>query len=230
MNCAGFSLLSLSFPVRGKPVFRKFSYIVFMLSAFVSVYAHPHMFIDTKLEIRLDGNRLDGLEITWFFDPMFTASIVNDYDLNGNDSFSEHEVELVYENAFSNLADFDYFTYVSTGNTTQSPSSVEDFTVFMDGQTLVYRFFVPFDIPVRDGCVVVAIYDHTYYCDILYCSDSPITVVGSGSSNASFQIVENSNIEILYGGSVSVSRDGKTYTGLAYPQQVVVTMEEIQDQ
>lgn len=204
---------------------RKWLYVVCLLSAFVTAYAHPHMFIDTKLEVRLSGDRLDGLEITWFFDPMFTASIVNDWDVNGNGSFSPSEVELVYENAFSNLADFDYFTFVSTGNTTLSPSTVEEFTVFMDGQTLVYRFYTPFDITVRDGSFSVAIYDHTYYCDILYCTDSPITIVGSGSGNASFQIVENDNIEIMYGGSISVSRDGKTYTGTAYPQQVVVTIE-----
>ena len=200
---------------------------ILLLSTFATAYAHPHMFIDTKLEVRLSGDRLAGLEITWFFDPMFTASIVNDWDENGNGSFSSSEVELVYENAFSNLADFNYFTYVSTGNTTRSPSAVEEFTVFMDGQTLVYRFFTPFDIVLCDGIFSVAIYDHTYYCDILYCSDSPITLVGPGSSNASFQIVENNNIEILYGGAVSVSRDGKTYTGMAYPQQVVVTIEDI---
>ncbi len=182
------------------------------------------MFIDTELEIRLAGEYLDGLEITWFFDPMFTASVLNDYDLNGNGSFSSSETQAVYENAFSNLESFDYFTYVSTGNTTVSPSEVEDFSVFMDGQILVYRFFAPFDMPVSDGCFSIAIYDHTYYCDILYCSDSPVAVTGSG--NASFEIVENSNIEILYGGSVSVSRDGKTYSGMAYPQQVVVTFRD----
>jgi len=185
------------------------------------------MFIDTRLEIRLDGNRLDGLEITWYFDPMFTASILYDWDENGNGSFSEREVSLVYDNAFSNLADFDYFTYVSTDNTTLSPGSVEEFTVFMEGETVVYRFFVPVDIPIPDGTFAVAIYDHTYYCDILYHEDSPITLTGRGSENASFQIVENHSIEILYGGSVSVSRDGRTYSGLAYPQQVIVTMEDI---
>ncbi len=184
------------------------------------------MFIDTKLEVRLAGDRLDGLEITWFFDPMFTASILNDWDVNGNGSFSSSEVEQVYENAFSNLADFDYFTFVSTGNTTLSPSAIEEFAVFMDGQTLVYRFFTPFDQSLQDGYFSVAIYDKTYYCDILYCEDSPITIVGQGSERASFQIVENDNIEILYGGSISVSRDGKTYTGTAYPQQVVVTIED----
>ena len=201
--------------------------LILLLGTFAAAYAHPHMFIDTMLEIRLSGDRLEGLEITWFFDPMFTASIAGDWDEDGNGSFSEREVGLVYENAFSNLADFDYFTYVSSGNTTLSPSVVEDFTVFMDGQTLVYRFFVPIDIVLCDGCFAVAIYDHTYYCDILYCSDSPITLTGPGSSNASFQIVENNNIEIMYGGAVSVSRDGKTYTGMAYPQQVVVTLEDI---
>jgi ABC-type uncharacterized transport system substrate-binding protein len=89
------------------------------------------------------------------------------------------------------------------------------------------RLFYERDMPVCDECFSVAIYDHSYYCDILYCSDSPITLSGPGSEDASYQIVENQNIEILYGGSVSVSRDGRSYTGLAYPQQVVVTMSEI---
>lgn len=207
--------------------FRKYSYIICLLSVVISAFAHPHMFIDTRLEVRLDGNRLDGLEITWYFDPMFTASIVGDFDENGSGSFSEHEIDLIYVNAFSNLADFDYFTYISTDNATLSPGSVEEFTAFVEDQTLVYRFFAPIDIFVPDGSFAVAIYDHTYYCDILYHEDTPITLTGPGSENASFQILENQNIEILYGGSVSVSRDGRTYTGLAYPQQVVVTMEEM---
>ncbi len=198
-----------------------------LLSLFVSARAHPHMFIDTRLEVRLSGDCLDGLEITWYFDPMFTASIMNDWDSNGNGSFSSSEIDRIYENAFSNLADFDYFTYISTGSTTLSPSVVEDFTVYMEGQILAYRFFVPVDMQVCDGCFSVAIYDHTYYCDILYSPDSPIVLTGPGSDDASFQIVENQNIEILYGGTVSVSRDGRSYTGMAYPQQVVVTLAAI---
>ncbi len=206
---------------------RKLWYPFCLLSLFVSAWAHPHMFIDTQLEVRLSGDCLDGLEITWYFDPMFTASIMNDWDSNGNGSFSSSEVDQIYENAFSNLADFDYFTYISTGSTTLSPSVVEDFTVYMEGQTLVYRFFVPVDMQVCDGCFSVAIYDHTYYCDILYSTDSPIALTGPGSDDASYHIVENQNIEILYGGTVSVSRDGRNYTGMAYPQQVVVTLAAI---
>lgn len=209
----------------------KFLYFICLLGISALVYAHPHMFIDTRLEVRLDGNcpdgnRLDGLEITWYFDPMFTASIVNDFDEDGNNFFSEHEIDSIYENAFSNLADFDYFTFVNTNSTTLSPCTVEEFTVYMEGQTLVYRFFAPFDIPISDVSFAVAIYDDTYYCDILYHEDSPITLTGPGSENATFQIVQNRDIQIQYGGSVSVYREGSNYTGLAYPQQVVVTMND----
>ena len=207
----------------------RFSYVICLLSTSTLVYAHPHMFIDTQLEVRLDGNHLDGyhldgLEITWYFDPMFTASIVNDFDEDGNGFFSEHEVDLIYENAFSNLADFDYFTFVNTNSSTLSPGTIEEFTAYMEGQTLVYRFFASFDIPIPDGSFAVAIYDDTFYCDILYHKDSPITLTGTGTENAIFQIVQNRDIQIQYGGSISVSREGSNYTGLAYPQQVVITL------
>jgi ABC-type uncharacterized transport system substrate-binding protein len=71
----------------------------------------------------------------------------------------------------------------------------------------------------------IAIYDSTYYCDILYKEGSPITISGPGSESARFEIEQNSNITISYGGTVSVSREGSTYSGTAYPQQLVVYLQ-----
>ena len=180
------------------------------------------MFIDTEMEIRLQNDQLEGLEITWYFDPMFTAAICTDFDSNGDGQFSAAETAQVFSNAFSNLENSNYFTFLNINGQTLSPSRIEEFSVFMDGETLVYRFFCPFDIPVADGLFRVAIYDSTYYCDILYREGNPIILCGPGSENASFEIEQNNDIAISYGGSVSVSREGRTYSGTAYPQQLVV--------
>ncbi len=92
----------------------------------------------------------------------------------------------------------------------------------MEEGALVYRFFCPFNISLPDGVFRIAIYDRTYYCDILYKEGTPISISGPGSSSAQFDIVQNDDISISYGGNISVSREGSTYSGTAFPQQLVV--------
>jgi len=189
-------------------------------------HAHPHMFVDARLCVVMEGDRVAGLEMTWFLDPFFTSSIVSDYDRDRDGVLSGGEVVTIRENAFQNLRNFDYFTYLETGGNTCSPDTVEDFTAYMAGDTLVYRFYAPFDVPVRGNAFAVAIYDRSFYCDILYHPEDPVRVRGPGSARASWEIVEDRDTRIQYGGSVSVSRSGRSYGGTAYPQQVVVTLGE----
>ncbi|MCK5785355.1 MAG: DUF1007 family protein [Candidatus Sabulitectum sp.] len=196
--------------------------MLLLAGLFACASAHPHMFIDTEMEVRLNQDMLVGIEITWYFDPMFTAAITADFDRNGNGQFSPGETGEVYANAFSNLHSSDYFTFLTIDDHTLSPGAIEEFSVFLDESTLVYSFFCPFNTPVPGGELRVAIYDRTYYCDILYREGSPITLTGPGSENAEFEIQQNDDIAISYGGTVSVSRDGSTYSGTAYPQQLVV--------
>ncbi len=189
-----------------------------------SLFAHPHMFIDTEMEVRLQGDILAGLEITWHFDPMFTAAITTDFDRNRDGQFSSNERSEVFSGAFSNLETSDYFTFLDIDGQVYSPSRIEEFSVFMEDGALVYRFFCPFDVPVTSGVFRVAIYDSTYYCDILYSEGTPISVTGPGSETTRFAIEQNDDIAISYGGTVSVSREGSSYSGTAFPQQLVVYM------
>lgn len=184
-------------------------------------FAHPHMFIDTEMEVRLSGNSFSGVEITWSFDPMFTAAITSDFDRDRNGQFSQEETDDVFASAFSNLESSDYFTFVAIDGDTYSPSCIEDFEVFLENDALVYRFFCPFNKPVLEKEFRIAIYDSSFYCDILYKEGNPITL--SGNPDASFTIEQNNDISISYGGSVSVSREGSNYSGTAFPQQLVVS-------
>lgn len=198
---------------------------LFCLILFVSwssLSAHPHMFIDTEMEVRLQGDILSGLEITWHFDPMFTAAITTDFDRNGNGQFSSTECSEVFSSAFSNLETSDYFTFLDVDGQIYSPEQIEEFSVFIEDGALVYRFFCPFNIRVTTGVFRVAIYDSTYYCDILYSEGTPISITGPGSETARFAIEQNDDITISYAGTVSVSREGSSYSGTAFPQQLVV--------
>lgn len=198
------------------------SYII-LIVLLLPVWSHPHMFIDTQLGFEIAGERLERMEITWYFDPLFTASIRGDFDEDGNGSFDEYETDQIRQYAFSNLANYDYFTFVMTGGKTYVPQSIEEFSAFMENSQLVYRFTVPFRLPIAGNELSVAIYDETYFCDILYASESPVHL--AGERQAVWEIVEKKDMKINYGGDVSVSREGKSYTGTAYPQQVVITLK-----
>lgn len=188
--------------------------------------AHPHMFIDTEMNVRLGNNTLEGIEITWYFDPMFTAAITTDFDSNGDGYFSTQETAEVFSNAFSNLKTSNYFTFVDIKNKIYSPVEIDNFSVFIHEGALVYQFFCPFNINIPDGVFRIAIYDSTYYCDILYKEGTPITITDPGSNNTRFEIEQNDDIRISYGGNVSVARSGSTYSGTAYPQQLVVYLNQ----
>ncbi len=186
------------------------------------IFAHPHMFIDTEMEVQLRNDFLEGIEITWYFDPMFSGAITADFDSNRNGSFSSSETAEVYANAFSNLETSEYFTFIIIDGQTYTPSRIENFSVFLENGVLVYRFFCPFNLRIPNDMIRIAIYDSTYYCDILYKEGTPVTLHGTGSNNAQFTIEQNNDIAINYGGNVSVSRAGSSYSGTAFPQQLVV--------
>lgn len=198
-------------------------FVLFLLLPSFILSAHPHTFIDTQMRIVLEGESLKGLEITWYFDPMFTGSILHDFDTNSDRKFGQAEVQEIRAYAFSNLVNYDYFTFIEVGDNTYVPEVIESFTAYMDGKTLVYRFFTPFDIPVPPEGLKIAIYDDTFFCDILYHEESPVVI--DGDTPAEWEIVENRNKEIYYSGPVSVSREDRDYSGVAYPQQVVLALK-----
>ena len=176
-----------------------------LLVAFFAVlvgpaFGHPHVFIDTRVEVVFDARGLSGLWITWRFDKMFTAGILMDFDEDGNRRLSAAEVVAVQEGASSNLVHYHYFVYVRSSMGVYSPQSVRDFCAYMEEERVHYRFFIPYSLPIgkeREE-VYLAVYDETFYCDIGY--DEPAAVMFSASQEfqGSYEIREDRGIRIDY--------------------------------
>ena len=67
-------------------------------------WCHPHVFMDTRIEVAYNDRGLAGFWIDWEFDKVFTASILMDFDRDRDKTFSPGEVADIRANAFSNLA------------------------------------------------------------------------------------------------------------------------------
>jgi ABC-type uncharacterized transport system substrate-binding protein len=180
--------------------------------------AHPHVFMDTRIEAAYGSEGLSGFWITWRFDKVFTAGILMDFDSDKNERFDPGEVAVIEDRAFSNLVNYNYFVYIHSSKGTFRPSSVESFTAYMEGGRVHYRFFVPYPLPIREEEVKVniAVYDETFFCDIGYVDTAPLLFPASDTFSADYTIREDRGIHIDY-----TANDGSR--GSTFPRQVVLT-------
>jgi ABC-type uncharacterized transport system substrate-binding protein len=60
-----------------------------MASAEVS--AHPHVWIDSTIEFVFSAQQVAGVRVTYLFDEMYSLTMINQYDQDGNGLFSPKE-------------------------------------------------------------------------------------------------------------------------------------------
>lgn len=132
--------------------------------------AHPHVFIESELEIELGEEGVKGLWHRWTFDEYFSAWIVDEYDTNKDGQFSPEETQKLYEEAFKNLKHYGFWTTVLKGNRDVPVTRIENFTVKMRDHQATYSFFIPLDIDFTPDSedLFILVYDKDFYCQIFF--------------------------------------------------------------
>ncbi|WP_062014165.1 DUF1007 family protein [Aureimonas sp. AU4] len=78
--------------------------------------AHPHVFVDAQMEIVGGrGSELGSIRNIWRFDELFSSSVVVDFDKNGNGTLDPDELEAVGETVRGSIAEWSYYTFLTTG-------------------------------------------------------------------------------------------------------------------
>lgn len=135
--------------------------------------AHPHAWIDLRSTVVLDDQgRIRALEEYWFFDEYYTAYIAEGLSNGDGSSFL---TELARTN-LDQLAEYGYFTDVRYDDERIGTGPVEQFETGLRDQRLWLQFELPLAKPLdpRQGKVTFAIYDPTYYIEMLYLEGEPI--------------------------------------------------------
>lgn len=192
------------------------------------VYAHPHVFADTKLEFEYSGPVCKGFWVEWEFDAMFSASIVQETDANHNGKFEESEIPVVYNYAFKNLAKYGYFTFIRVGSKRYNPTKIERFTASIRGPKMSYRFFVPLPDAAIGKDFYVAPFDTTFYCNLQYVKD-PVIVrqTDATATTPKWSRAVNKEYPVYYNPQGSTT-DMTTYTAwkpgleIAWPEEIHV--------
>ncbi len=194
-----------------------------IISTSTSVTAHPHVFMDTQVEFRFGEKGLEGFWVEWLFDEIFSAGIKMDFDLDYNNAFSEPEIKELEKGAFSNLKNYDYFTYVTVGDDKHPVREVSSFHAELRKNRLVYRFFVPYTVhaDIKARTLRVAVYDKSFYCDIAFQKRHPVQLTGGDLFKISHSIQQDQEYIINYDNSFqTATRDGAIYDGITNPYEI----------
>lgn len=176
---------------------KTFLAVLMIFFASVSLYAHPHIIFRNSVQFVWEGEELDGAWLEWTFDDFFSADIIHGYDLDKNGKFSEKETANVYNNAFINLENYFYFTFIRQGDERKNPEKVENFSVSQKDGALKYKFYIDLSWCLPGG-VNFAVYDYTFFCDILTEESNISFTYDSNKVQPEIEIAENKDYPVYY--------------------------------
>jgi ABC-type uncharacterized transport system substrate-binding protein len=143
---------------------------------------------------------LAGFKIRWEFDEMFSSMIIGDYDKNRNMLLEPEEVARIKKEAFSNLSNHNYFTFVRIDGEPFIVQYIKNFTAEIDHGKLVYQFLVPCHVAARSTYrhIVVATYDPTYYTSLFFANEEPALFTSVDPFDLKSTIKRDPSISIYY--------------------------------
>ena len=136
----------------------------------VPAHAHPHVWIDVSVEVVFDQGKVTGLRETWLFDDYYTAYATEDMDEDGDGKPDAHRLRALLEENMSNLAEYNYFTQVTSGSGDVAFGKITEMSSQMNGARLEMTFLLPLAAPldVHKPGMVYGIFDPTYYIEMLH--------------------------------------------------------------
>lgn len=184
--------------------------IIFVLLLFSlnSAFAHPHLFIKSSATFVFSKNYLKGIQLKWVFDEMFSSSMIQDYDENGDGYYNKQEIKTIKIEAFQNLINFNYFTFIKLNNEKLKIKKVKNFNVKIKKKCIIYTFFIPLNIKRSSKVKIInfSSHDKSYYADIQYPRKKAISLTGISKTKYKYKIIDNTK--------------KKYYNGIIAPREI----------
>ncbi|MDY0403564.1 DUF1007 family protein [Sulfurovum sp.] len=112
--------------------------LISLLSFTLTLFAHPHVFVDVYPKIGKDT-----IQLRWVFDEMTSNMLIMDYDVDRDNAFSPAESEVLGSDIFASLKEHDYYTYFFKGEAQLPTGEARDFGASIQGAQLVFTFTLP---------------------------------------------------------------------------------------
>ena len=181
---------------------RTFALLVALLVPLPAL-AHPHVMIDAHVVALFEHGKITALQMGWKFDPVYSSSLVKDFDADKSGTLSAAEIAAIEKEGFQNTREYNYFTYAKIDGKPVEWPQATDFKVLVQKDALVYAFRLTLPQPIdpRQQAFKLATYEETYYIDLDLPNDDAAKLIGEGSENCRAVIGQDKETP-LFGGVV----------------------------
>ncbi len=135
-----------------------------LISIFIFVsmaFAHPHTFMDIYPTIKVQKDQTATIHFSWKFDEMTSAMLIMEFDINGDGKIDKEENKFVYENYFSTLKDYSFYTDVFVGKKAQDIFTPINFKATIENNRIVYSFDIQENYPAKN--LKIDLYDEDFF-------------------------------------------------------------------
>ena len=146
---------------------KKIEIIILILLLTAILYPHPHIFIEYIVEPVFSETGLEGLQLAWTFDEMFSWQIVMDYTDDHDYNISEAENKVIEEEAFNYLQESCYFADFYVDGKKIEITNVTNFRAEGKDESIIYHFFIPWKITAKKEAthLKICFFDETIFCE-----------------------------------------------------------------
>lgn len=158
--------------------------------------AHPHIFVDTSLSLRIDDQgQLLGIEVTWAYDDFYSLLIFEDRQLDNDFDGELNTQELQQIQGFDlNWSEgYEGDTYVTRSEIPLALAAPEHLKTNVGAGRITSTHYRPLVTPVAADGIVIQAYDPSYYT--AYTVGSRVTLPATPKCNAS---VSEPNLDQAY--------------------------------
>ena len=196
----------------------------------VPAKAHPHAWIDVTVTVLLDDDgRVRGLHQTWLFDDFYSAFVMEGAMTIGGGKVSQEALDSLLAENMGNLAEYDYFTEVASGENQLEMAPPINATTQLVGNRLQMAFEVPLAsaITANDIPFNYRIYDPTFYVEMVHAETDDNVTFSDASAPCTAVITEpNPDPEkFLFASSLDQSEQGYDGLGRYFAEVVTVTCD-----
>ncbi len=163
---------------------------VTLLFPSAAAWGHPHGWIDVQSKVVFDdAGRITAIEQAWLFDELYSAFMLDEFATSGQ-TRDEGLAQLAHEDIAA-LAPFDYFTRVEVEGEAQPFVAVTDYANGVAAERIWLRFRLPLAEAIDPAADMrYAVYDPTYYIELLHIGAAPVQLEGTGSEGCTTTVVE----------------------------------------
>jgi ABC-type uncharacterized transport system substrate-binding protein len=116
----------------------------------ISLFAHPHTFIDVYPTINFIDGSSKKINFIWKIDEMTSTILIMDIDTDGDGKISSRENRFIRDNYFTVFEDFNYYTHIKIEGKKIPFPQVKNFKATIENHQICYSFDIEGDFKINN--------------------------------------------------------------------------------